>query len=149
MAAVPDSSTWVPETRYARNGDVHIAYQVFGEGEITFVGLPGIVSNLEVGWEDPELRRFMTGIASFARYVTYDKRGQGMSDPDAGVPTLDDRLGDLEAGGVAEALTPRFSVVSGGVACVVGAVLLALALPGFRTQRAASDARIGESRTDG
>ena len=97
MGVVPDSSTWVPETRYARNGDVHIAYQVFGEGELTFVGLPGIVSNLEVGWEDPELRRFMTGIASFARYVIYDKRGQGMSDPDAGVPTLDDRLGDLEA----------------------------------------------------
>jgi class 3 adenylate cyclase/pimeloyl-ACP methyl ester carboxylesterase len=97
MGAVPNSSTWVPETRYARNGDVHIAYQVLGEGELTFVGLPGIVSNLEVGWEDPELRRFMTGIASFARYVTYDKRGQGMSDPDAGVPTLDDRLGDLEA----------------------------------------------------
>ncbi len=47
------SSTWVPETRYARNGDVHIAYQVFGEGELTFVGLPGIVSNLEVGMGGP------------------------------------------------------------------------------------------------
>ena len=57
MAAVPDSPTWMPETRYARNGDVHIAYQVFGEGELTFVGLPGIVSNIEVVWEDPEARR--------------------------------------------------------------------------------------------
>ncbi len=48
MVAAPDSSTWVPETRYARNGDVHIAYQSWGEGPVTFVGLPGIVSNLEV-----------------------------------------------------------------------------------------------------
>src|ERR1019366_8518458 len=97
MAALPDSSTWVPETRYARNGDVHIAYQVFGEGELTFVGLPGIVSNVEVMWEDPEARRWLTGLASFARIVQYDKRGQGMSDRDSGVPTLDDRLGDLTA----------------------------------------------------
>jgi len=95
--AVPDSSTWVPETRYARNGDAHIAYQVFGEGEITFVGLPGIVSNIEVVWEDPESRRWMTRLASFVRMVQYDKRGQGLSDRDAGVPTLDDRLGDLTA----------------------------------------------------
>jgi class 3 adenylate cyclase/pimeloyl-ACP methyl ester carboxylesterase len=97
MTAVPDSPTWMPETGYARNGEVHIAYQVFGEGEITFVGLPGIVSNIEVLWEDPEARRWLTGIASFARIVHYDKRGQGMSDRDAGVPTLDDRLGDLTA----------------------------------------------------
>jgi pimeloyl-ACP methyl ester carboxylesterase len=97
MAAVPDSPTWVPETRYARNGEVHIAYQVFGEGETTFVGLPGIVSNIEVLWEDPESRQWLTGLASFARIVHYDKRGQGMSDRDAGVPTLDDRLGDLTA----------------------------------------------------
>jgi class 3 adenylate cyclase len=97
MAAVPESSTWVPETCYARNGDVHIAYQVFGEGELTFVGLPGMISNIEVIWEDPESRRWLTGLASFARIVHYDKRGQGMSDRDSGVPTLDDRLGDLTA----------------------------------------------------
>lgn len=97
MAAVPDSSTWVPETRYARNGEAHIAYQVFGEGEITFVGLPGVVSNVEVIWEDPESRRWLMGLASFARVVHYDKRGQGVSDHDSGVPTLDDRLGDLAA----------------------------------------------------
>jgi class 3 adenylate cyclase len=97
VATVPESSTWVPQTHYARNGDVHIAYQVFGEGEVTIVGLPGIVSNIEVGWEDPETRRYLTRFASFARFVHYDKRGQGMSDRDSGVPTLDDRLGDLTA----------------------------------------------------
>lgn len=97
VAVTPDSSTWVPETRYARNGEAHIAYQVFGEGEITFVGLPGVVSNVEVIWEDPESRRWLMGLASFARVVHYDKRGQGVSDRDSGVPTLDDRLGDLTA----------------------------------------------------
>jgi pimeloyl-ACP methyl ester carboxylesterase len=97
MTAVPDSSTWVPETRYARNGDTHIAYQVFGEGEVTLVGLPGIVSNIELLWEDPESRLYLTGLASFSRCVHYDKRGQGLSDRDTGVPTLDDRVGDLEA----------------------------------------------------
>src|SRR3954449_5338037 len=88
---------WVPEARYARNGDVHIAYQEWGEGDVTFVGLPGIVSNAEVAWEDPETRAWLTGLGSFARVVCYDKRGQGLSDRDAGVPTLDDRLGDLTA----------------------------------------------------
>jgi len=97
MAAVPDSSTWVPETRYARNGEVHIAYQVFGDGQVTFVGLPGIVSNIELMWEDREFRLWLTGLASLARVVVYDKRGQGMSDRDSGVPTLDERLGDLAA----------------------------------------------------
>jgi pimeloyl-ACP methyl ester carboxylesterase len=97
MAAVPDSSTWVPETRYARNGEVHIAYQVFGEGQVTFVGLPGIVSNIELMWEDRDFRLWLTGLASLARVVVYDKRGQGVSDRDSGVPTLDERLGDLAA----------------------------------------------------
>src|ERR1700730_10446919 len=89
MTAVPDSSSWVPETHYARNGDTHIAYQTFGEGEVTFVGLPGIVSNMELLWEDPESRLWMTGLARFLRCVHYDKRGQGLSDRDSGVPTLD------------------------------------------------------------
>jgi class 3 adenylate cyclase/pimeloyl-ACP methyl ester carboxylesterase len=97
MATSQDSSTWVPETRYARNGDVHIAYQMFGKGEVTLVGLPGIISNIELAWEDPDTRRWLTEFASFARFIHYDKRGQGMSDRDPGVPTLDDRLGDLEA----------------------------------------------------
>ena len=87
----------MPETRYARNGDVHIAYQTVGEGEITFVGLPGIVSNIEVTWENPESRRYLSAHAAFCRLVIYDKRGQGVSDRDVGTPTLDDRLGDLTA----------------------------------------------------
>ena len=94
---VAASSSWVPETVYARNGETHIAYQTFGEGEVTFVGVPGIVSNIEVIWEDPEARAWLTRLGSFVRMVHFDKRGQGMSDRDSGVPTLDDRVEDLMA----------------------------------------------------
>ncbi len=97
MIPVPDSPSWVPETVYARNGETHIAYQAFGEGEVTFVGVPGIVSNLEVIWEDPEARAWLTRLGSFVRVVHFDKRGQGLSDRDSGVPTLDDRVEDLMA----------------------------------------------------
>lgn len=86
----------VPEVRWARNGDVHLAYQVFGEGAPCLM-LPGIISNLEVMWEQPDVRRYMTRLASFCRVVVYDKRGQGLSDRDAGVPTMDDRLADAAA----------------------------------------------------
>ncbi len=100
LAAVRDvsvSSSWVPETRYARNGDVHIAYQTWGEGEVTFIGVPGIINNIELWWEEPESRRYFLSFGSFCRFVLYDKRGQGLSDRDTGVPTLDERLGDLAA----------------------------------------------------
>ena len=97
MSVKSDSSSAVPEIRYARNGDVDIAYQVVGDGPVTFVGLPGIVANVEVSWEDRDLRAWLTGLGSFSRLVHYDKRGQGLSDRDSGVPTIDDRLGDLTA----------------------------------------------------
>jgi class 3 adenylate cyclase/pimeloyl-ACP methyl ester carboxylesterase len=87
----------VPVTKYARNGDVHIAYQVFGEGDLTVVGAPPIVSNIEVIWEDRQARQFLERMASFCRVIHFDKRGQGMSDRDTGVPTLDDRIDDLRA----------------------------------------------------
>jgi pimeloyl-ACP methyl ester carboxylesterase len=97
MTVVGASPSWVPETHYARNGDIHIAYQAFGEGELTYVGLPGMFNNIEVSWEDREVRQYMARLASFCRFVVFDKRGQGLSDPDAGTPTLDERLGDLSA----------------------------------------------------
>jgi class 3 adenylate cyclase len=92
-----ENPRFVPETRYARNGGVHIAYQVFGEGDVTFVGLPGIISNVELIWERPEARRWLERLGSFMRVVHFDKRGQGLSDRETGVPTLDDRVGDLAA----------------------------------------------------
>ena len=88
----------IPEIKYARADDgVYVAYQAFGEGEVWLVGAPPIISNVEVIWEDPEAARFLRSVASFCRFVHYDKRGQGMSDRVTEVPTLEQRAADLRA----------------------------------------------------
>ena len=86
-----------PETQYARSGDVHIAYQVFGEGDVDLVYTPGWVSNVELLWEIPNVVEAFERLAAFARVIVWDKRGTGLSDPVAGPPTLDDRMDDLHA----------------------------------------------------
>ena len=69
-----------PDVCYAHNGDVAIAYQVFGEGSVDLVVVPGFVSNLYWHWELPEYRRMLTRLGSFARVVILDRRGIGLSD---------------------------------------------------------------------
>jgi pimeloyl-ACP methyl ester carboxylesterase len=86
-----------PKTRYAHSGEVSIAYQVFGEGSIDLVCVPGLVSHLELQWELPQCARFLHRLASFARVVAFDKRGTGLSDPVTGAPGVDERLDDIEA----------------------------------------------------
>jgi pimeloyl-ACP methyl ester carboxylesterase len=86
-----------PVTRYARSGDVHLAYQVVGQGPIDLVFVHGWVSNVEYGWEVPPLARFLTRLASFSRLILFDRRGTGMSDrvPDDRLPTLEQRMDDI------------------------------------------------------
>jgi pimeloyl-ACP methyl ester carboxylesterase/class 3 adenylate cyclase len=86
-----------PDTLYAKSGDVHIAYQVFGDGPINLVMVPGFVSNIENYWDEPDLARFLRRLATYARVVTFDKRGTGMSDRVAELPGLDQRMDDLRA----------------------------------------------------
>jgi pimeloyl-ACP methyl ester carboxylesterase len=86
-----------PETRYAKSGDVSIAYQVFGEGSINLVLSPFFISNIEHFWEDPDMSRWLTRLASFARVAMFDKRGTGMSDRVTEMPGLDQRIDDLRA----------------------------------------------------
>jgi class 3 adenylate cyclase len=86
-----------PVTQYARSGDVHIAYQAFGDGPINLVLVPGFVSNVENYWEQPDFARFLTRLASYARVVTFDKRGTGGSDRVGELPGLDLRMDDLRA----------------------------------------------------
>ena len=86
-----------PQTRYARSGDVSIAYQVVGEGPHDVVVAPGFISHVELSWEQPALRRFLTRLAAFSRLVVFDKRGTGLSDPVASAPTLEERADDLRA----------------------------------------------------
>lgn len=86
-----------PETQYAKSGDVHIAYQVFGDGPINLVMVPGFVSNIENYWDEPDFTRFLLRLGSYARVVTFDKRGTGLSDRVAELPGLDERMDDLRA----------------------------------------------------
>lgn len=92
-----DGSVQTPETRYARNGDVHIAYQVLGDGPVDLVFFGGTVSHCELLWDEPTAARFLRRLASFSRLVMFDKRGVGMSDPAGSYPTLEERLSDVKA----------------------------------------------------
>jgi pimeloyl-ACP methyl ester carboxylesterase len=86
-----------PRTRYARSGDLNIAYQVFGEGEVDLVVVPGFISHVEHGWELPGLAAFNRRLASFARVMLFDKRGTGMSDRTGRISTLEERMDDIRA----------------------------------------------------
>ena len=70
----------LPKTQYTRSGDLHIAYQVVGEGQVDLVYVPGWVSHVELAWEEPTLARFLRRLASFSRLIMFDKRGTGLSD---------------------------------------------------------------------
>ena len=89
----------VPTTRYAKSGDVHIAYQVVGEGPVDLVLILGWFSHLEYQWEDPALARFLNRLASFSRLIVFDKRGTGLSDrvAESALPTLEQRMDDIRA----------------------------------------------------
>jgi pimeloyl-ACP methyl ester carboxylesterase len=85
------------ETTYARSGDVHIAYQVVGDGPFDLVFSPSPVSNLDVAWEWPPFARFLRRLASFSRLILFDKRGTGLSDRVTDAATLEERMDDLRA----------------------------------------------------
>jgi class 3 adenylate cyclase len=86
-----------PETRYARSGDIGIAYQAFGEGEMDLVLAFPFLSHLDLMWESPAMARFLRRLGSFARVLVFDRRGVGLSDPVAGAPTLEERMDDVRA----------------------------------------------------
>jgi len=110
-----------PEVRYARNGDVSLAYQVVGEGEIDLIFVPGFISHALAGWEEPRNARFLRRLASFSRLITFDKRGTGMSDPIVRLPTereqVDDVRAVMEAAGSNRAAL--FGYSAGGMLCVM------------------------------
>jgi pimeloyl-ACP methyl ester carboxylesterase/class 3 adenylate cyclase len=87
----------LPTTRYAKSGDVHVAYQVFGNGPVDLIYIPGFVSHLENLWEQPDLARWLLRLASFARVIMFDKRGTGLSDRVGELPSFDQRMDDLRA----------------------------------------------------
>jgi pimeloyl-ACP methyl ester carboxylesterase len=86
-----------PETRYAKSGDVHIAYQVVGDAPPDLVYIPNGPHHVELNWENPPVARFLERLASLARLIAFDKRGTGMSDRVVGIPTLETRMDDVRA----------------------------------------------------
>ncbi len=86
-----------PETRYARSGDVHIAYQVTGEGPFDLVWVPAFVSNVELVWRVPAHAALIRRLSTFCRLIRLDKRGTGLSDRVASLPGLETRMDDVRA----------------------------------------------------
>src|SRR3989442_4179915 len=86
-----------PETKYAKSGNVRIAYQVTGEGPIDMVWAPGTVSHLDMAWERPASAQSIERFSSFCRLIRFDKRGTGLSDRPPGVSTLERMMDDIRA----------------------------------------------------
>jgi pimeloyl-ACP methyl ester carboxylesterase len=87
----------LPSTRYVKSDDVHIAYQVLGDGPFDLLFVPGFVSNVEATWQSPERSAFFRRLASFCRLILFDKRGTGMSDRGSQLFTLEQRMHDVQA----------------------------------------------------
>jgi pimeloyl-ACP methyl ester carboxylesterase len=87
----------LPVTRYAVSGDVNIAYQTMGAGPVDIIMVPGLVSHVEFTHEMAGYTAFLRRLSTFARVVTFDKRGQGLSDRISGVPSLEERMDDVRA----------------------------------------------------
>jgi len=87
----------VSDVRFAKSGDVHVAYRVVGDGEVDLVYAQGAATHLEVGWELPAFRRYCERLAEFARVILFDKRGMGMSERVPGATTLEERMDDIRA----------------------------------------------------
>jgi pimeloyl-ACP methyl ester carboxylesterase len=87
----------LPVTRYALSGDVNIAYQVMGDGPVDIILVPGVISHIEFLHEFAGYTAFLRRLSNFARVVTFDKRGQGLSDRMSGAPSLEQRMDDVRA----------------------------------------------------
>jgi pimeloyl-ACP methyl ester carboxylesterase len=86
-----------PEIAYAKSRGLNVAYSATGDGPLDLVIVPGFVSHQEAALEHPPIARAIRRLASFARVISFDKPGTGLSDPVAGAPTLEERMEDLHA----------------------------------------------------
>lgn len=103
-------------TRYAKHGDIHVAYQVFGEGDVDLIFVPGFISHIENYWDEPNLARWLRRLGSFSRTILFDKQGTGLSDRVSKIPSLDVRMDDvcsvMDAEGIEKAAI--FGISEGG-----------------------------------
>ena len=92
-----DNLDAVPETSYAKCGDLSLAYQVFGDGPVELVFVGSFVTHVELAWTVPEIVAFFERLATFCRVLLFDKAGVGLSDPVPKVRTLDERAAEIDA----------------------------------------------------
>ncbi len=85
------------DVRYARSGDVSIAYRVIGEGERDLLFVHGAAGNLEAEAEEPSFVAFDERLSQFARVIRFDRRGTGLSDRVRETPSLETRMDDVRA----------------------------------------------------
>ncbi|HET9730374.1 MAG TPA: alpha/beta hydrolase, partial [Acidimicrobiia bacterium] len=121
------STPEMPETQYARSGDLSIAYQVLGDGPMDVVFVSGFVSHQELGWELGFGESIRNRLSAFARYITFDKRGTGLSDRDLGFGSAEDRMDDIRA--VMDAVGSERAVLWVGANATAIAVLFAATYP--------------------
>jgi len=115
------------DVEYARRGDISIAYQAIGDGPVDIIFGAGLVSHLDLVWADPYSTAFFRELASIGRLLLFDKPGTGLSDPVAGVPTVQQRADDFLA--VLDAAGSRRAVVIGYSEASAPAILLAATHP--------------------
>lgn len=120
-----------PQTRYAQNGDIGLAYQVFGEGPVDLIMVPGWLSNLDLFWQQPRAVHFFLELAKFSRVILIDRRGTGLSDR-VTPPGLDGQVQDLAA--VMTAAGSRRAVLYGN--CEAGNICAQFAYTHPRQTRA-------------
>ena len=87
----------MPRTQYAKSENVHVAYQVYGEGAKNLVLVPGFVSQIETYWEHPGFAKWLERVGQFSKVAMFDKRGTGLSDRGVAVPDMDKRMDDIRA----------------------------------------------------
>ena len=106
-----DTPVGIPETKYAWNGDVALAYQVLGEGPVDLLYVEGYASQADLNWESPYLARFLLGLATHARLIVMDRRGYGCSDrfSPSDIPPLEATVDDI--GGVLDAAASERAVI--------------------------------------
>ncbi|WP_326545064.1 adenylate/guanylate cyclase domain-containing protein [Mycolicibacterium sp. ND9-15] len=117
----------MPETAYAKCGDLSLAYQVFGDGPIELVVAGSFASHIELYWTMPEFAAFFERLSTFCRVLLFDKSGAGLSDPVPRVPTLDDRAAEIE--GVMDAVGFERAVLFGASEGGPASILFAATRP--------------------
>ena len=112
---------FLPSTRYALSGEVNIAYQTIGNGPVDIIMVPGVVAHIEFAHEFVGYTAFLRRLAKFARVITFDKRGRGLSDRISGAPSLEQRMHDVRA--VMDAVgSSRAALVGNSEGCAMSAM---------------------------